>query len=426
MRHLLSDTNIHLENKRLSRIFFIFLLIMYALVYMTKNCFTGALSKIVAEGALTLTQATWINAAFYFVYAPLQVLGGIFADKYSPEKLITIGLLGSAAANLVIFFNQSFTVILLCWIFNAIIQFGLWPGVFKVMSSQLVRSDRQKMVFFMSFSSSVGLIFVYIVSAFTPKWQYNFMISSVTLTVLTIILLIFCRILDPMMKNDKLPEPVKNESEEKNERSSVKMWHIFLISGFFALLFATLLRTMIGESVKTLSSTMLSQSYEHISPTLGNLLSILIILAGIAGSLLIKFVIFPRLIKNEIVCYLLMLILSFPFVFALRFVGKMSVGLIVFSLCMISLFFTAIGLLTNYFNMHYTKYGLNGTAAGIINAASALGFALQYCLFGSIADSYGWPTVTTLWIILSVITIICIALAIRPSIRFIKNDQIQK
>ena len=76
--------------------------------------------------------------------------------------------------------------------------------------------------------------------------------------------------------------------------------------------------------------------------------------------------------------------------------------------------------------MHYTKYGLNGTAAGIINAASALGFALQYCLFGSIADSYGWPTVTTLWIILSVITIICIALAIRPSIRFIKNGQIKK
>ena len=121
-----------------------------------------------------------------------------------------------------------------------------------------------------------------------------------------------------------------------------------------------------------------------------------------------------------------MLILALPFVFILRFVGDLSVGLIVFSLCMISLFLTAVSLLTNFFNMHYTKFGLNGTAAGIINAASSFGFALQYCLFGSIADSYGWPTVTTLWIILSVITIICIALAIRPSIRFIKNDQIKK
>lgn len=391
---------------------------------MTKSCFAGALSKIVAEGALTLTQASWINASFYFVYAPLQVLGGIFADKYSPEKLITIGLLGSAAANLVIFFNQSFTVILLCWIFNAIIQFGLWPSVFKVMSSQLVRSDRSKMVFFMSFSGSGGLIFVYIVSAFTPKWQYNFVISAVILTVLAIILVIFCRFLDPMLKKDKLPSaPVANESTEK---SSVNMWHIFLISGFFMLLLVTFFRTMVGESVKTLSSTMLSQSYEHISPTLGNLLSVLIILAGIFGTLIIKFIIFPRLIKNELVCYLIMLILALPFVFILRFVGDLSVGLIVFSLCMISLFLTAVSLLTNFFNMHYTKFGLNGTAAGIINAASSLGFALQYCLFGSVADGYGWPAVTAIWIILSVAAIICIALAIRPSIRFIKTIQNKK
>ena len=142
--HLLSDTNIHLENKRVSRMFFIFLWLLYALVYMTKSCFAGALSKIVAEGALTLTQASWINASFYFVYAPLQVLGGIFADKYSPEKLITIGLLGSAVANLVIFFNQSFTIILLCWIFNAIIQFGLWPSFLRSCPRNVCEATDQK------------------------------------------------------------------------------------------------------------------------------------------------------------------------------------------------------------------------------------------------------------------------------------------
>ena len=155
--HLLKDTRVHLENKRVSRLFFAFLWILYAVVYMTKNCFSGALSKIVEEGALSLTQASWINASFYFVYAPLQILGGIFADKYNPEKLICIGLCGSAVANLLIFFNQSFVFMLITWIFNAIVQFALWPSLFKIVSSQLVRTDRTVMVFMLSLSLSGGL-----------------------------------------------------------------------------------------------------------------------------------------------------------------------------------------------------------------------------------------------------------------------------
>lgn len=424
--HLLSDTNIHLENKRASRLFFLFLWLMYALVYMTKNCFSGALSKIVAEGSLTLTQASWINASFYFAYAPLQIIGGFFADKYSPEKLIAIGLLGSAVANLVIFFNQSFIVILISWIFNAIIQFALWPAVFKAMSSQLVRSDRSQMVFLMSFASSGGLIFAYIISAFTPKWQYNFAISAVILTLLAIALLIICHFLDPIMKKDKITSSIEASNNNSSKKTSSNMWHIFLISGFFMVLCATFFRILVENSAKTLSSTMLSQSYEHISPTIGNLLNILIIIAGTLGPILLKSFLFPRFIKNELVCCGLMMALAFPFVIFLCFVGKLPVGIIVFSLCMVTMFLSSSTLLINIFNMRYTPYGLNGTAAGIINASASLGFAVQYCVFGSVADSYGWSTVTILWICLMLMAIVCIVLAIRPFIRFVKGLQSEK
>ena len=193
MMNLLKDTNVHLENKRISRIFFVFIWIAYALVYMTKSSFSGALSAIVAEGALTLTQASMINAAFYAVYTPLQILGGVFADKYSPERLVMIGLLGSAVANAIIFLNQNFIVMLLAWIFTAIIQFSLWPAIYKIISSQLVRSDRSGMVFFISFASSGGLLINYAVSAVIPKWQYSFAISTVTLVALAVAMLFFCR-----------------------------------------------------------------------------------------------------------------------------------------------------------------------------------------------------------------------------------------
>ena len=114
---------------------------------MTKNCFSGALAGIVAEGVLTKSQTGFITGMFYLVYAPFQIVGGMVADRISPEKLIKFGLLGAFVANLIIFFNQNYYVMLITWICNAIVQFDIWPSVFKIVSSQLVRSDRTQMTF---------------------------------------------------------------------------------------------------------------------------------------------------------------------------------------------------------------------------------------------------------------------------------------
>ena len=390
---------------------------------MTKSYFSGALASIVNEGSLTLTETSIISAAFYVAYTPLQILGGIFADKYSPEKLIFIGLAGSAVSNIVIYFNQSFWVMLIAWVFSAIIQFALWPAVYKIMSSQLVRSDRSRMIFLMSFASSGGLILTYVISAFIPDWRWNFAISAIVLITLSMVLLIFCKRLNPIMIKDRQERAVEAIDPHDNPSTGMSPIGIFFVSGFMALLPAVLIRTMVEQGGKTLSSTMLSQSYESISPTIGNLLNVLIIVSGIVGTFLLKFIIFPRLIKNELVCYLVLLGITLPFTVVLRFVGDLPVGVIVASLCMVSLFLSATHLLTQYFNMHFVKYGLNGTAAGILNAAASFGLVLNYCVFGPTAEAMGWPTVTTLWIVMVIIGMISIAFGIKPSIKFIKNLQ---
>ena len=417
--NFLKDTNIHLENRRESRIFFAFIWILYALVYMTKNCFSGALADIVAEEALTLTQASIISGSFYLVYTPLQILGGVFADKYSPEKLITVGLLGSAAANAVMFFSQNFFVLLICWCFSAAIQFSLWPAVYKIISSQLVRSDRTRMVFFMSFASSGGLLITYVVSALIPRWEYNFAISAAVLVALAVVLLLFCRHLNPLIKKDR-PESASEVARDE-KKHTVGLTRLLLASGCIAMLGVVLLRQMVENGTKTLSPTMLSQSYASISPMLGNLLNTLIILAGIAGTVILRFIVFPRIIKNEILCILILSALTLPFTVLLRFVGTLPPFLIVIALMAVSLLLTPTHLLTQHYNLHFTKYGMNGTVAGILNAAASLGIVLQFFIFGPLAESFGWPTVTAIWIGMVALTVLCAALALRPFRRFTEN-----
>lgn len=423
--HLMRDINVHLENRKLSRAFFIFVWVMYAAVYMTKNCFSGALAAIVDEGAMTLTQTSWISAAFYIAYTPLQILGGVFADKYSPERLITVGLVGSAAANVAIFFNQNYYFILCAWVFNAIIQFSLWPAVFKIVSSQLVRSDRSQMIFFLSFSSSGGLVLTYAVSAIIPKWQYNFLVSAAVLVACTVVMQVFCHKLDPILKKDR-DVPQAPRAAQVCDAHKISTAKLFLMSGFFAVLPAVLLRTMVENGTKSMSPTMLMQSYADISPSTGNLLNILIILAGIVGTLITKALIYPRIIKNEIVGTFILFALALPFAFVLRSVGEMPLWLVIISLCAISTVLTSTHLLTQYFNMNYVKYGKNGTAAGLLNCAASFGLVLQFCVFGPVAENFGWNVIADIWVWMMIVAIVFVAFAIRPSVRFEKKLEEEK
>lgn len=424
---LMSDINVHLENRKESRIFFAFIWIMYSLVYTTKSCFSAALVFIKQEGVLTLTQISFIMAMFYTVYAPLQVVGGIFADKYSPERMITVSLIGSAAANAIIFFNQNYWVMLITWTLNAVVQFALWPSVFKILSSQLVRSDRPNMVFFISFSGAFGSVVASLVAALIGEnWRYNFAISAAILTVLAIALQFFCRHLDPFLKKDR-PDSERASAKERLPEDGLSTFKLFLVSGFFLLIAAIFLRTIVENSTKTFAATMLVDMYPTISGEIGSLLNAVVLVGSIAGMILVKKVLYPRIIKNEVVGFLMMLLIALPFSLILCRIGdeRIPAWVMVFSLTAVALLLTSTHLLNQFFNMNFVKFGKNGTASGVMNAASSAALALQYWILGPVGEAFGWRVVCAIFAIISICAILFVVLALRPTGIFRKhvNDE---
>lgn len=102
------------------------------------------------------------------------MVGGYAIDRYSPYKLIMIGLAGAALANIIICFNQNYYVMMSAWVFNAIIQFGVWPGVFKIVSTQISPQMRKKAVFWLLFSTSVGLGLSMLIASFVTHYCLSF------------------------------------------------------------------------------------------------------------------------------------------------------------------------------------------------------------------------------------------------------------
>ncbi len=415
------DTKIHLEDRKESRIFFWFIWLLYAAVYMTKNSYNGALASIVDEGILTKSQTGFITGMFYLIYAPFQVVGGIAADRYSPERMIKIGLIGGAVANTIIFFNQNYYVMLFSWIFNGIIQFGIWPSIFKIITSQLVRSDRSKMMFYINFATSIGLILSYLVAAIVPAWEYNFAYSAILLLVFALGLHLFERHLNPLMKWDK---DEKDESVSnvvvKGELTKIPTMKVFAAGGFMVMFTTTILATITSQSRSNLTSIMFVENYAFVSPSLGNVLSALLIGMGIAGTILAGKI--SKKVKNEPFAVAMIYAALTPVYAVTLLVGKVPIYIIAGALCFASLLESGAGLFRNYYTMEYTKYGKSGTAAGIINAGSAVSFMLAAYVVPLIAENLGWKAVTILWPSMVVISAVLVILIVKRYKKFKNGD----
>ena len=411
------DVNIHLENRLESRLFFWFIWMLYAVVMMTKNCFNAALASIVAEGILTKSQTGTFTTFFYVVYAPLQVVGGLAADRYSPERLIKIGLCGAALANIVIFLNQNYYVMLAAWTFSGMIQFGLWPGVFKIVSSQLVRSERTTMTFFISFSASFGLVLSYLIGAVITDWKMNFAVSAVVLILFAVVLELYCRHLNPYMKWDRKEKMETGQSCEPLNLSTVKL---FAISGFFVVIVVAFMRTTLEQASKTLAPVMLMECYENISPSMGNLLNLLVLLSGILGMILVRKLLYPKRVKNELKGLILTLVLAAPATVVLLFVGKIGLSVAIVAFCISCAACTASGMFTSFYANCFVKYGKSATVAGVINAAAAVGMIAAGYGFLRVSEVWSWQAVTALWIGLIAVAIVLL-LAILPRYRKFKK-----
>lgn len=409
---------VHLENKKVSKQFYLIIWMEYALIYMTKNCFSAAMASIVYEGVLTKTQTGLINAIFFVFYGPLQIVGGIFADRYDPEKLIKIGLVSSGIINLLLFFFHSYGAMLVLWGLNGIAQFAVLPAIVKIITSQLAPGDRKSGAFYIAYASIGGLLISYLTAALITRWEYNFLVSGVILLGMAILWIAECRSVDHYMIADT-QETDGGIKEAMPKSSTIRL---FICSGFIFSVIYFFFRTVVDQSVKSFSPTMLTELYPGITPSIGNLLNLLIIGATMLGAIVIR-KLYPKYIKSELTGVLLMSVISLPACGILILAGKAQLAVTVVCLCVVSCFLNCSTVLLNCGNTHFSKYGKSATAAGILNSVASVAFIFVNYVMSLIADLSGWKTVLqTLFGLLMVGTLI-VCIAVPAWKRFISNKE---
>ena len=420
--------NKYMANERLSLVLFFTVAIVYAVIYMTKNCYSAAMVHLVNENVLTKSQTGTINSVFYFVYAPFQIIGGIAADKYSPYKLIAIGILGAAISNLLILLVQNYYVILIIWAFNGAIQFGIWPGVFIIVSQSPAPTHRHNAIFYISFSSTIGLIMSYILAGVVSGWRGNFVVSSVSLFAAFVVWVILGKILDgKMVSEDPVHHGIPHLPEIKkyDNKPSESFAPILFKSGLFILLPVVVLKSVFALGAQSITPTMIFESYDNISPAVASVLTIIPVLAGLAGKFMMQAV-YRKKIYNECMTMAIVMGAMIPFIALITLVGKINVWYIVALMSLVVLMATGVSLVnTPYISMRFVKIGRNGTVSGLVNAMASLGIVVANFVSPRIADSYGWNAVIIAWIGFAVVSVLLSLLAYIPWRKFIKNPKYQ-
>lgn len=380
---------------------------MYLMVCMVKSNYTASIAYIVNEGIFTKTDSGLISASFYLVYGMAQLLGGGLSDRFSPYKVIAIGVLGSLVANLVLCFTMDFIWVLIIWSLCGLSQFGIWPSICKIIAGLLISEHRQKAGVYMVLCIGIGGVLSYLLTVPIMEWGGWVGIFGFNVLVLAAVLILW---LATEKKTRSLlycqPAPYQKKEKVKKEQPFLPL---FFRSGLIFLAVVSLLTDVLNIGLKSWVSTMMVESY-GISPTWANVQTMIVYIANLVGTFLL--VMLFNHMKNEVKIKGVFIALCLPMYAVVMLIGRVPQWGIILSIIIATTVLYSIGNINVRISSAFETYGYSATVSGLLNAMASFGIVLANGGFGLIADRFGWNSVTLiLFVSCAVAVLLCIPAA---------------
>lgn len=138
----------------------------YSSIYIARVNLSVASPEMIAVGKLTAAQFGFLGSAFSIVYAIGRFFSGRLSDKYPPARMIGIGLLLAAIANIGIGFLPPYLMIAAFCALNAFAQSMLWGSVLRIVAASVQEEKRTKITSLMVTAVSTGTVLGYLLGAY--------------------------------------------------------------------------------------------------------------------------------------------------------------------------------------------------------------------------------------------------------------------
>ena len=414
------------------------LMIGYALFYFVRKNFSMAIPAMEAELGISKLKLGIFLTLNGVIYGASRFVNGYLVDRFSRRKIMSLGLLLSAAVNLIIAFSPKMNgfmhlldaegkatmglvyLIGSLWLVNGYLQGMGVPPCVSLLSHWIRPKELPTKQSIWNTSHSIGAGLVVLLCGFLLKtygysaWNLCFVVPAAI--ALVGVPIIFFGIKDdptevglpPVEKMDDDAPVVKEKPISKALQNKIMHKMVFQNPIIWILALANLCMNVVRGTILDWGATFLVQDKAFAIEKAGSIIASCELFGGILGMLAAGWIsdrFFAH--KAHRTCLVCMILTTLSFIL---FWGSSNTALIIVSLVLSSFFiYGPQALYGTCASMQSTKYAA-GTGNGIIGILGYLSTFISGMWFGHIADTAGWNKVYILTIAFGVIGSLIIAL----------------
>lgn len=288
------------------------------------------------------------------------------------------------------------------WGLSGLLQFGLWPAILKLLSTEIVAKQRSSAMFRISFCYCIGSIMSYILTAAVlAKWSWRliFILCGVVGA---------CSILFALYAEHRL-SPLLREEEESREIAKCEKGQLtselVYRSGLILFCVLMVIKAVADSGIKSWMPTIMMETYGA-SPSYTSLLSVVLLVTNMLGVLITAFI-YEKTKSDELTTLRVLYVAIIPMMLLLLNLKHLNVLIVTILMSGITILVYGSGqILTLNYPGRFHKWGLTATVGGIINCFAAIGNVIASYGGGFIADHFGWNTMIVVWNLLIIVFVI--------------------
>lgn len=352
--------------------------VTYALFYLGRLNFSVVLPAIALDLQISRAEVGALGTAFFWVYGISHFFMGEIGSHISPFRIVSVGLLIIALANIAFAFQTSLIIMLALWGFNGIAQAAGWAPMLRILAERLDRAHLKRISTIMPFSYVFGTALTWtLIGMLTGggDWRIGFWLPGLLL----LLALAFWR-------RAGIDAP---RSQSAGFRFADLFAEVRTIS--FALVTAALAGFVFNGTLIWLPSYILDSGL--IPPHLVGVVAAVLQLIAAAGLLLSRIIVvrsgraFPTTV-------LLFLVTALAFLLLTASDGALALVVVTFGLVTLN---GAMGLVVSAMPLLLAPPGRAASVTGSVNMMSNFFGGLAGFTIGGLVEIAGWSPVFGLW-----------------------------
>lgn len=371
---------------------------VYMVSYITRINYGAIISEMVIATGNSKSMMSMALTGSFITYGSGQLVSGVLGDRFSPKKLLSIGLAMTVAMNLLIPFCQDPYQMLAVWCVNGFAQSFMWPPLVKMMTELLTMEDYSKVSVKVSWGSSFGTIIVYLLSPLLITyfgWKSVFFFSAIVGSLMLVIW--------QFGKYDVAPTARKRANDSVQTAGTKKIFGYWMIGILVAIVFLGLIR----DGVTTWMPSYIGETY-HLGSAVSILSGVVLPIFSIAC---FQFAAMIYRMKPGAPLW------GAAIFFAIGAVSALALNLISGSNAVLSVFLSALLtgcmhganlILISMLPPFFRETGKVSTISGILNSCVYIGSALSTYGTALLTEKFGWGVTLVLWMTVAALgTVLC-------------------